>query len=94
MPGMSAAGVAVLFEAKVLSDISCRIEYDATRNQIARTIDVMLECNAGFTDDDDLLGECRPDWSFFVAGNSGPTRNTPPPGRPAAAASPRYAPQS
>lgn len=36
-------GVAVLFEAKVLSDVSCRIHYDVTRNQIARNIDVMLE---------------------------------------------------
>ena len=40
-------GVAVLFEAKVLSDISCRVKYDFTRNQIARNIDVMLERGHG-----------------------------------------------
>jgi len=40
-------GVAVLFEAKVLSDVSCRIHYDVTRNQIARNIDVMLEPGQG-----------------------------------------------
>jgi hypothetical protein len=32
----------VLFEAKVLSDISGHVTYDATRNQIARNIDVLL----------------------------------------------------
>ena len=36
-------GLGVLFEAKVLSDISYQISYDALRNQIARSIDVMLE---------------------------------------------------
>jgi len=39
------SGFAILIEAKVLSDISCLITYDAARNQIARTIDVMLEEN-------------------------------------------------
>jgi len=39
-------GFAVLFEAKVLSDISYQVSFDAMRNQIARTIDVMLERNA------------------------------------------------
>ncbi len=38
-------GFAILFEAKVLSDISCQVTFDATRNQIARNIDVMLEPN-------------------------------------------------
>jgi len=38
-------GFAVVIEAKVLSDISCQITYDVSRNQIARTIDVMLEAN-------------------------------------------------
>lgn len=33
---------AILFEAKVLSDISCCVTYDAMRNQIIRNIDVML----------------------------------------------------
>jgi hypothetical protein len=36
-------GFSVLFEAKVLADTSCHIEFDARRNQIARNIDVMLE---------------------------------------------------
>ncbi len=36
-------GVAVLFEAKVLSDVSGGVEYDVLRNQLARNIDVMLE---------------------------------------------------
>ena len=41
----STNGFAVIVEAKVLSDISCQITYDALRNQIARNIDVMLEKN-------------------------------------------------
>jgi hypothetical protein len=36
-------GVAVIFEAKVLSDVSTQVTFDAARNQLARTIDVMLE---------------------------------------------------
>jgi hypothetical protein len=36
-------GAAVLFEAKVLSDVSTHITFDVTRNQIARNIDAMLE---------------------------------------------------
>ena len=39
-------GFAVVFEAKVLSDISCQVTYDSMRNQIVRSIDVMLEENA------------------------------------------------
>jgi hypothetical protein len=38
-------GFAVLFEAKVLSDISGGVEFDVLRNQIARNIDVMLDTN-------------------------------------------------
>ncbi|MFW9927209.1 MAG: hypothetical protein ACFFDM_10635, partial [Candidatus Thorarchaeota archaeon] len=38
-------GFAVVVEAKVLSDISNQITYDATRNQMARVIDVMLDKN-------------------------------------------------
>jgi hypothetical protein len=40
-------GFAVLFEAKVLSDISYQVSFDTMRNQIARNIDVMLERNDG-----------------------------------------------
>jgi len=36
-------GVAVIFEAKVLSDISTHVTFDLARNQLARSIDVMLE---------------------------------------------------
>ncbi|MGV9169153.1 MAG: hypothetical protein ACOC38_04340 [Promethearchaeia archaeon] len=38
-------GFAVIVEAKVLSDISYQTPYDATRNELARAIDVMLEEN-------------------------------------------------
>lgn len=36
-------GAAVVFEAKVLSDVSKDITFDVARNQIARLVDVMLE---------------------------------------------------
>jgi len=42
---VSDTGFAVLFEAKVLSDVSTTIRYDVLRNQLARNIDVMLEAN-------------------------------------------------
>lgn len=42
-----ATGVAVLFEAKVLSDVSGGVEFDVLRNQMARNIDVMLDRNLG-----------------------------------------------
>jgi hypothetical protein len=38
-------GFAVVIEAKVLSDISYHITYDAMRNQVVRNVDVMLESN-------------------------------------------------
>jgi hypothetical protein len=38
-------GAAVIFEAKVLSDISAHVIFDLARNQLARSIDVMLEAN-------------------------------------------------
>ena len=40
-----ASGVAVIFEAKVLSDILTHVTFDLARNQLARSIDVMLEEN-------------------------------------------------
>lgn len=40
-----ANGFAVAFEAKVLSDVSCQVSYDIRRNQIARSLDVLLESN-------------------------------------------------
>jgi hypothetical protein len=39
-------GFAVLFEAKVLADMSTGIEFDVLRNQMIRNIDVMLDNNA------------------------------------------------
>ena len=43
-------GFAVLFESKVLSDISYQTTYNVERNQIARSIDVMLEKNKHLAD--------------------------------------------
>lgn len=40
-------GTAVIFEAKVLSDISAHVTFDLARNQLARTINVMLDANPG-----------------------------------------------
>jgi hypothetical protein len=39
------SGAAVIFEAKVLSDISTHVTFDLARNQLARNIDVMLDAN-------------------------------------------------
>lgn len=38
-------GFAVVFEAKVLADVSGHIEFDVLRNQLGRTIDVTLDRN-------------------------------------------------
>lgn len=40
-------GFGVMFEAKVLSDISCDVTFDPFRNQLARNLDVMLEQGDG-----------------------------------------------
>jgi len=56
-------GFAVMIEAKVLSDISCQITYDATRNQIARIIDVMLEENKGLCEP---LKRRKPERTLFL----------------------------
>jgi len=56
-------GFAVLFEAKVVSDISTGVQFDVLRNQIARTIDVMLEPNAQLQPP---LSERRADRTCFV----------------------------
>ena len=45
----AATGVAVIFEAKVLSDISTHVTFDLARNQLARSIDVMLEVNSALS---------------------------------------------
>jgi hypothetical protein len=56
-------GFAVLFEAKVLSDISGGVEFDVLRNQIARNIDVMLDPNPQLMPP---LDQRNPDRSCFV----------------------------
>ena len=55
-------GVAVIFEAKVLSDVSTDVTFDVARNQVARSIDVMLEPGSGVSP----LGERRPERTSFV----------------------------
>jgi hypothetical protein len=56
-------GCAVLFEAKVLSDCSNQVSFDARRNQIARNIDVMLNENPKLSAP---LSCRRPDRTFFA----------------------------
>lgn len=56
-------GFAVLFEAKVLADASGGIGFDVLRNQIARSIDVMLERNPNLQEP---LTRRRPEKTFFV----------------------------
>jgi hypothetical protein len=57
------SGVAVAFEAKVLSDASSMVTYDVLRNQIARNIDVLLDGNPQLLPP---LAQRRPDRSFLV----------------------------
>ena len=46
-------GFCVLFEAKVLSDISCDVTFDPVRNQLARNVDVMVDdAEGGFLSPD------------------------------------------
>jgi hypothetical protein len=56
-------GTAVIFEAKVLSDISAHVTFDLARNQLARTIDVMLEANPALAPP---LSLRKPDRTFLV----------------------------
>ena len=56
-------GFAVFLEAKVLSDISYDVRYDARRNQLERVIDVMLEPR---DDKQEEVSCIRPDRSLFV----------------------------
>lgn len=56
-------GFSVLFEAKVLSDVSCKVEFDCMRNQIARCVDVMLESNSGLAEP---LNRRNPDLTLFA----------------------------
>jgi hypothetical protein len=56
-------GFALCIEAKVLSDISATIEFDAFRNQLVRNIDVMLESHASLTS---ILAKRRPERSLLM----------------------------
>jgi len=56
-------GFAVLFEAKVLSDISIQVSYDTLRNQLARTVDVMLEEDSSLPEP---LGLRKPERTLFA----------------------------
>jgi hypothetical protein len=56
-------GVAVAFEAKVLSDVSTDNTYDVMRNQIARYIDVLMDQNPKLRPP---LDARRPDLSCLV----------------------------
>lgn len=56
-------GFALFVEAKVLSDVSCHVSYDVFRNQMARTLDVLLEPATGLRAP---LSERRSEHSLFV----------------------------
>jgi hypothetical protein len=58
-----ATGAAVIFEAKVLSDISTHVTFDLARNQLARSIDVMLEVNSALAAP---LSLRKPERTFLV----------------------------
>jgi hypothetical protein len=57
------SGIAVIFEAKVLSDISTHVTFDLARNQLARSIDVMLESNPALPAP---LSHRKPERTFLV----------------------------
>lgn len=67
-------GFSVLFEAKVLSDASYQVSFDALRNQIARNIDVMLDENRELTFP---LNRRRADRSLFTLLTPGVFRDYP-----------------
>lgn len=56
-------GFSILFESKVLSDISKQVTFDITRNQLARCIDILLEESDGLNN---ALGSRDPEKSLFV----------------------------
>lgn len=56
-------GFAVLLEAQVLADCLSDVPYDSLRNQLTRTIDVMLELEA--LDESSVLSRRRPERSLF-----------------------------
>ncbi len=58
----STNGFSILFESKVLSDISKDVTFDITRNQLARCIDILLEENNELPE---ALGKRDPEKSLF-----------------------------
>jgi hypothetical protein len=56
-------GFSLLIEAKVLSDISCVVTFDIFRNQLIRSLDVLLEENNELSPP---LKMRRPDRSVFA----------------------------
>lgn len=56
-------GFAVLFEAKVTSDLSCQVSFDSLRNQLARSIDVGLESNPKLLSP---LNQRKPELTYVV----------------------------
>lgn len=56
-------GVCVVFEAKVLSDVSTTVQFDVARNQLARIIDVTLDENPNLMSP---LRERRPELTYTV----------------------------
>jgi hypothetical protein len=72
-----ASGVAVIFEAKVLSDISAHVTFDLARNQLARNIDVMLEVNSTLPAP---LSSRKPERTFLVLLTPAPSRSPDQPG--------------
>lgn len=56
-------GFSVLVEAKVLSDISCTVSFDAFRNQLTRNLDVLLEQGYG---KEPVLNARRAERSLFA----------------------------
>lgn len=60
---ISESGSSVVFEAKVLADASTTIRFDVMRNQLARTIDVMLDPHPKLAEP---LANRDPDRTCFV----------------------------
>jgi hypothetical protein len=59
-------GFAVVFESKVLSDISVEVTFDCMRNQIARIVDVMLEEPDRREHPSDASSQRKPELSCFA----------------------------
>jgi hypothetical protein len=59
-------GFTVVFESKVLADISVEITFDSMRNQIARIIDVMLEEPDPGEHQSDVLSKRKAGLTCFV----------------------------